>query len=78
MRRRQVHRLARHAQVSGAALVKNLRLPLCAYFVEKPWVQATAPAVSEAKPDLTASRGVNRGREGNELRQFPQILGSGG
>ena len=39
---------------------------------------ASAAAVSEAKPGGSASPGEDRRREGYDLRQFPQILGSGG
>ena len=35
-------------------------------------------AVSEADSCLFASCGEDRRREGDELRQFPQILGGGG
>ena len=37
-----------------------------------------ATAVREAKPGLFASFGEDWGRNGDELRQFPQILGGGG
>ena len=35
-------------------------------------------AVGEAKRGLSASRGEDRGWEGNDFSQFPQILGGGG
>jgi hypothetical protein len=35
-------------------------------------------AVSEAKLGLSASGGEDRRRKGDELRQFPEILGGGG
>jgi hypothetical protein len=53
------------AQIS----LKNplLRRPRC----------VSAAAVSAAKLGLTASCGEDRRRKGDELRQFPQVLGSG-
>jgi hypothetical protein len=39
---------------------------------------AGAGAASEAKRRLFASQGEGRLREGDEFRQFPQILGGGG
>ena len=38
---------------------------------------ASWAAVSE-KPGISASRGEDRRRKGDELRQFPEILGGGG
>ena len=50
--------------------------------VEKPAVVAAAlfvvATVSEVKLGFFASCGEDRGREGDELRQFPEILGGGG
>ena len=39
---------------------------------------ASAAAVSEAKPGISASRGEDRRRKGDELRHFPEVLGGGG
>ena len=39
---------------------------------------ASAAAASEAKPGVSASRGEDRCRKGDELRQFPEVLGGGG
>jgi hypothetical protein len=51
-------------------------------FVEEPPVVAQRlgfwSALSEAESCLCASCGEDRGRERDELRQFPQILGCGG
>ena len=56
--------------------------PLHVDFVEEPPVVAPAlwicSAVSEADSCRFASCGEDRRREGDELRQFPQILGGGG
>ena len=50
--------------------------------VEKPAVVAAAlfvvATISEVKLGFFASCGEDRGREGDELRQFPEILGGGG
>ena len=40
--------------------------------------RASAAAVSEAKPGISASRGEDRRRKGDELRHFPEVLGGGG
>ena len=60
----------------------DLRCPLNVDFVEEPlsWAAALGicGAVSEADSCLFASCGEDRRREGDELRQFPQILGGGG
>ena len=51
-------------------------------FVEKPSLEAAAMCVSggcqRGKLSLSASCGEDRRRKGDELRQFPQILGGGG
>ena len=52
-------------------------------FVEEPCLRASTIWVSGvdqrgAKQGLSASRDEDRLREGDELRQFPQILGGGG
>jgi hypothetical protein len=56
--------------------------PLDVDFVEEPCLKASrcawAAAASEAKGRLFTSQGEGRLREGDEFRQFPQILGGGG
>jgi hypothetical protein len=56
--------------------------PLMADFVEKPRLLAATVSVGEAvsrgKEVRSASCGEDRFREGDDLRQLPQILGCGG
>jgi hypothetical protein len=61
---------------------RDLERQLNVDFVEEPLVVAPAlwicSAVSEADSCLFASQREGRRREGDEFRQFPQILGGGG
>jgi hypothetical protein len=60
----------------SSATVRYLRISLKNPLCRRPRF-ASAASVSGAKPDLTASRGEDWRWGGNELRQFPQILGGG-
>ena len=70
--------MARNPVVPEATAVRTLT----ADFVDKPDLgerrQLFAAVVSEVKFGRCASGGEDRRREGDELRQFPQILGGGG
>ena len=61
---------------------RDPRCPVYVDFVEKPRLQATAICVGvgcqRGKAWCSASRGEDWRRKGDELRQFPEVLGGGG
>jgi hypothetical protein len=61
---------------------RDPQCPVNVDFVEEPCLKAimmcVRGAASEAKRRLFASQGEGWLREGDEFRQFPQILGGGG